>query len=186
MSLENILFSKKSISTDILIKAKAIKLLICDVDGVLTDGLIYMGNQGEELKAFHVRDGFGIHAIQNAGINVALITGRDSKIVENRAKTLKIEHVFQGQTDKLVAFHTLCDTLAVQANQIAYIGDDLIDLPVMQKVGLSIAVADAHPLLQPQADYITVKEGGKGAVREVCDLILFSQNKLNDIKGLSV
>ncbi|MFC0178669.1 3-deoxy-manno-octulosonate-8-phosphatase KdsC [Thorsellia kenyensis] len=167
-------------------KVKKIKLLICDVDGVLTDGLIYMGNAGEELKAFHVRDGFGIHAIHQLGILTALITGRESKIVEERAKTLKIDFVFQGQSDKSIAFDHLCKQTQLKPDQIAYIGDDLIDLPVMNRVGLSVAVADAHPLVSQSVDYITSLHGGKGAVREVCDLLLYAHNQLSVAKGLSV
>ncbi|SQI43274.1 3-deoxy-D-manno-octulosonate 8-phosphate phosphatase KdsC [Leminorella richardii] len=167
-------------------KAAAIRLLICDVDGVMSDGLIYMGNQGEELKAFNVRDGYGIHCLITSGIEVAIITGRQSKLVEDRAKTLGITHLYQGQSNKLPAFDSLCRTLSIQPEEIAYIGDDLIDWPVMAKVGLSVSVADAHPLLQPKAHYITRRPGGHGAVRELCDLILQAQGKLESAQGLSI
>lgn len=166
--------------------AAGIGLLICDVDGVLSDGLIYQGNQGEELKAFNVRDGYGIRCLLTAGIEVAIITGRSAKLVEDRCKTLGISHLYQGQSDKLLAFESLLGKLSLTADRVAYIGDDLIDWPVMARVGLSVAVADAHPLLLPRADYVTRIAGGRGAVREVCDLVLLAQGKLEDAKGQSV
>lgn len=170
----------------VLMKASKIKLLICDVDGVLSDGLIYMGNHGEELKTFNVKDGYGIRCLLTSDIEVAIITGRSSKIVEDRAKGLGIRHLYQGQSDKLKGFADLLERTKLACDEIAYIGDDLIDLPVMKKIGLSVAVADAHPLLKPQVDYITSLGGGRGAVRELCDIILFSQNKLEGAKGLSI
>lgn len=175
-----------SASQAVIVQASEIKLVICDVDGVLSDGLIYMGNHGEELKTFNVRDGYGIRCLITSGIEVAIITGRSSKIVEDRAKTLGISHIFQGQSNKLIAYHQLLEALQMQPYQVAYIGDDLIDWPVMEKSGLSVAVADAHPLLLQRADYITQIAGGRGAVRELCDLILIAQNKLENAQGLSI
>jgi 3-deoxy-D-manno-octulosonate 8-phosphate phosphatase (KDO 8-P phosphatase) len=166
--------------------AAKIRLLICDVDGVMSDGLIYMGNQGEELKAFNVRDGYGIRCLLTSGIEVAIITGRQAKLLQDRANTLGITHLYQGQSDKLVAYNELLAALQCEPEQVAYIGDDLIDWPVMARVGLSVAVADAHPLLLPKAQYVTHINGGHGAVREVCDLILLAQGKLYDAKGLSI
>ncbi|EDV0150165.1 3-deoxy-manno-octulosonate-8-phosphatase KdsC, partial [Salmonella enterica subsp. enterica] len=163
-----------------------IRLLICDVDGVMSDGLIYQGNSGEELKAFNVRDGYGIRCLLTSGVEVAIITGRKAKLLEDRANTLGITHLYQGQSDKLLAYRELLDKLAVRPGEVAYIGDDLIDWPVMAEVGLSAAVADAHPLLLPKADYVTQIAGGRGAVRELCDLILLAQNKLDAARGLSV
>ncbi|WP_409309086.1 3-deoxy-manno-octulosonate-8-phosphatase KdsC [Pectobacterium sp. B1J-3] len=174
------------VDQQVLDKAREIRLLICDVDGVMSDGLIYMGNHGEELKAFNVRDGYGIRCLLTSGIEVAIITGRSAKLLQDRCKTLGITHLYQGQSDKVLAFNDLLDKLSVPANQVAYIGDDLIDWPVMAQVGLSVAVADAHPLLLPRADYVTRIAGGRGAVRELCDLILFSQDKLEHAKGLSI
>ncbi len=174
------------VDTAIIHLARHIRLLICDVDGVLSDGLIYMSNQGEELKAFNVRDGYGIHCLKNAGIEVAIISGRSAKLLEDRAKTLGITLLYQGQSDKIPAYNELLTSLSLQSYQIAYIGDDLIDLPVMVKVGLSVAVADAHPVLLSKAHYVTHMSGGHGAVRELCDLILLAQHKLADVKGLSV
>lgn len=166
--------------------AAEIRLVICDVDGVLSDGLIYMGNNGEELKAFNVRDGYGIRSLITEGIHVAIITGRQSKLVADRATTLGIEHLYQGQSDKLIAFEKILADLNLQPHQVSYIGDDLIDWPVMAKVGLSVAVADAHPILLQRAQYVTRIAGGRGAVRELCDLILQSQGKLDEAKGLSI
>ncbi|KLN97753.1 3-deoxy-manno-octulosonate-8-phosphatase KdsC [Moellerella wisconsensis] len=174
------------IDKHILHQAQRIKLLICDVDGVMSDGLIYMGNQGEELKAFNVRDGYGIRCLITSGIEVAIITGRQAKLLEDRAQTLGITYLYQGQSDKLLAYRELLDTLKLKPEEIAYIGDDLIDWPVMSQVGLGVAVADAHPLLLPKADYVTKIAGGKGAVRELCDLILLAQGKLEEAKGLSI
>ena len=152
-------------------RAAKIRLLILDVDGVLSDGLIYMGNHGEALTS---------------GIEVAIITGRKAKLVEDRCQTLGITHLYQGQSDKLLAFRDLTDKLHVRPEEVAYIGDDLIDWPVMAEVGLSVAVADAHPLLLPRANYVTRINGGRGAVREVCDLLLLAQGKLDEAKGQSI
>ncbi|RKF15914.1 3-deoxy-manno-octulosonate-8-phosphatase KdsC [Alginatibacterium sediminis] len=164
----------------------SIKLLICDVDGVFSDGRIYMGNQGEELKAFHTKDGFGIKALLNAGIQVAIITGRQSKIVENRMSGLGIKHIFQGQSDKTLAYEQVKQSLAMSDDQCAYIGDDVVDLPVMRSALLGVAVQDAHPLVLKEADYTTRTPGGFGAVRELCDLILWAQGQLEQAQGMSV
>ena len=174
------------IAQSVMEKAAKIRLLICDVDGVMSDGLIYQGNSGEELKAFNVRDGYGIRCLLTSGVEVAIITGRKAKLLEDRANTLGITHLYQGQSDKLLAYRELLDKLALRPGEVAYIGDDLIDWPVMAEVGLSAAVADAHPLLLPKADYVTQIAGGRGAVRELCDLILLAQNKLDAARGLSV
>ncbi|MCB5302286.1 3-deoxy-manno-octulosonate-8-phosphatase KdsC [Yersinia bercovieri] len=174
------------VADSVMQRASNIRLLICDVDGVMSDGLIYMGNQGEELKAFNVRDGYGIRCLITSGIEVAIITGRRAKLLEDRANTLGITHLYQGQSDKLVAYKELLQAVNCQPEQVAYIGDDLIDWPVMAQVGLSVAVADAHPLLLPKAHYVTQISGGRGAVREICDLILLAQDKLDGAKGLSI
>jgi 3-deoxy-D-manno-octulosonate 8-phosphate phosphatase (KDO 8-P phosphatase) len=166
-------------------KAQRIRLLICDVDGVFSDGRIYLGNQGEELKAFHTRDGYGVKALRQAGIDVAVITGRSSSIVANRMKSLTVQHVYQGQEDKIPAFNELKTQLNVKNDEIAYIGDDLSDWAVMQHVGLSVAVHDAHPLLAKHADYRTLLSGGYGAVRELADLLLISQDKFQQFSGSS-
>ncbi|ANI30254.1 3-deoxy-D-manno-octulosonate 8-phosphate phosphatase [Yersinia entomophaga] len=174
------------VTADVMQRAAKIRLLICDVDGVMSDGLIFMGNDGEELKSFNVRDGYGIRCLLTSGIEVAIITGRSAKLLEDRAKTLGITHLYQGQPNKLLAYGELLDTLSCQPEEVAYIGDDLIDWPVMAQVGLSVAVADAHPLLLPKAHYVTRINGGRGAVRELCDLILLAQDKLEGAEGLSI
>ena len=174
------------VSTQVMAKAEKIRLLILDVDGVMSDGLIYMGNSGEELKAFNVRDGYGIRCALTSGIEVAIITGRKAKLLEDRCETLGIAHLYQGQSDKLLAYRELLATLDLQPEQVAYVGDDLIDWPVMAEIGLSVAVADAHPLLIPRADYVTRIAGGRGAVREICDLLLLAQGKLDEAKGQSI
>lgn len=175
-----------TVSQDILNIAKQIKLLICDVDGVFSDGLVYMGNQGEELKTFHTRDGYGVKSLMNAGIEIAIITGRQSQIVENRMTALGIKLIYQGQDDKVKAYQDICQKLNISPEYTGYIGDDLIDWPVMEKVALKVCVADGHPLLLQKANYITTIKGGHGAVREVCDLILQARNELEIHKGLSI
>ena len=174
------------VSAQVMAKAAKIRLLILDVDGVLSDGLIYMGNHGEEFKAFNVRDGYGIRSALTSGIEIAIITGRKAKLVEDRCETLGITHLYQGQSDKLLAYRELLAKLSLTPEQVAYVGDDLIDWPVMAEIGLSVAVADAHPLLLPRVDYVTRINGGRGAVREVCDLLLLAQGKLDEAKGLSI
>ncbi|MFT6987313.1 MAG: 3-deoxy-D-manno-octulosonate 8-phosphate phosphatase (KDO 8-P phosphatase) [Psychromonas sp.] len=174
-----------AISAENYQRAAKIKLLICDVDGVFSDGRIYLGNQGEELKAFHTKDGFGIKAILKQGINVAVITGRQSNIVDNRMKALGIPYVFQGKEDKLTVYQSLLTTLNLTTQEVAYIGDDVVDLPVIQDCGLGIAVNDAHPLVLQGADLITHTKGGFGAVREICDLFLQCHKQLNITRGKS-
>ena len=174
------------ISIEILQRAKKIKLLVCDVDGVFSDGRIYLGNDGEELKAFHTKDGFGIKALGSSGVDVAIITGRSSAIVANRMSALKVEHIVQGQENKLPALTLLAEKLNLSPDEIAYIGDDIPDLACILHVGLGISVSDGHPTVLSNADYITFTRGGFGAVREVCDLIMLSQETLNNATGASV
>nr|WP_111978290.1 3-deoxy-manno-octulosonate-8-phosphatase KdsC [Algibacillus agarilyticus] len=162
------------------------QLLICDIDGVFSDGRIYLGNNGEELKAFHTRDGFGIKAIINAGIQVAVITGRKSTIVEKRMTSLGVQHIFQGQENKLEAYAKLKQLTQLNDAQIAYIGDDVPDQTVMTEVGLAIATQDAHPIIQQIADHKTSIRGGFGAVREVCDILLETRGILAQAQGMSV
>jgi 3-deoxy-D-manno-octulosonate 8-phosphate phosphatase (KDO 8-P phosphatase) len=173
------------VTKNIFKRAQNIKLFVCDVDGVFSDGRIYLGNDGEELKAFHTKDGFGLKAIMAQGIEIAIITGRKSNIVENRMLALGIKYIFQGSDDKLTAYKTLLNQLNLKPEQTAYIGDDVVDLPVMNIVGLSIAVNDAHPLVSQQADLVTTTKGGFGAVREVCDLFLQSHGQLSITQGKS-
>jgi 3-deoxy-D-manno-octulosonate 8-phosphate phosphatase (KDO 8-P phosphatase) len=149
-----------------------IRLLVLDVDGVLTDGRLYFGARGEALKVFHVRDGHGIVQLRRAGIAVAVISGRRSPMVAVRCRELGIEHVHQGVTDKLAVFTRLCTRLKITPAACACIGDDLPDLPLLEAAALSFAVADAHPAVRGAAGHVTELPGGAGAVREVCDLLL--------------
>lgn len=166
--------------------AKQIKLLVCDVDGVFSDGRIYLGNDGEELKAFHTKDGFGVKALISSGVEVAIITGRTSNIVKNRMTALNVSHIVQGQENKLPSLYKLMADLELQPEQVAYIGDDMADLPCIEAVGLGVAVNDAHPFVIKNANYQTFTCGGFGAVRELCDLIMQSQGTLADAKGASI
>ncbi|WP_462153692.1 3-deoxy-manno-octulosonate-8-phosphatase KdsC [Pseudoalteromonas piscicida] len=175
----------QTISTEAWEKAKQIKLLICDIDGVFSDGRIYLGNNGEELKAFNTKDGFGIKALIDSGIEVAVITGRHSQIVQQRMTSLNVTYIYQGQENKLVAYDELKTKLNLSDDEIAYIGDDGPDLPVMEQVGFAVAVNDAHPLVKRIAHYTTLMSGGFGAVRELTDLLMLSQNHLLTSKGSS-
>lgn len=152
--------------------AENIKLLILDVDGVLTDGSIILDNDGNEYKAFHVRDGHGIKMLHRAGINVAIITGRHSKVVERRAHELGITEVFQKCLDKKMAYVHLLEQFSLKPEEVAYIGDDIIDAPIMAVVGLPVAVSDAAEEAKKFAVMVTKNRGGRGAVREVTDFLL--------------
>ncbi len=166
---------------EILERAARIRLVVFDVDGVLTDGSLFLGDAGEEYKAFHSRDGHGMKMLQEAGVELAVITGRTSRVVEHRMASLGIEHVFQGQRDKLPAFEALIARLGLQAAECAYVGDDVVDLPVMRRVGLAIAVQDAHPLVVRHAHWQTPSPGGRGAARDVCELILEARGDLERV-----
>jgi len=148
-----------------------IKLLALDVDGVLTDGGLYYTETGEELKKFNVKDGLGLKRVMQRGVTVAILSSSEAQATLHRSQRLGISHVFIGVEDKLEQLKTLCDQLEVDLAQVAYVGDDLVDLAVMQAVGCPIAVADAMPENQAVAIYMTQRRGGDGAVREVCDLI---------------
>ena len=153
-------------------RAAAVRLLTLDVDGVLTDGRLYFSAQGEELKAFHVRDGAGIVQLLEAGIQVAVISGRRSQAVERRMAELGVAWVKQGIKDKLLALQEILDRLRLQPQCVACVGDDSPDLPLMHAAQLACAVADAHASVRQSAHYVTQLPGGRGAVREVCDLLL--------------
>lgn len=162
--------------------AAGIRLLALDVDGVLTDGQLYFNEQGEELKAFNTQDGHGIKMLKMAGIEVAIITGRKTRLVEYRAKNLGVTHLFQGREDKLTALKELAQTLDISLTQIAYAGDDLPDLSAIRAVGLGIAVANAHGFVRQHADLITHACGGQGAVREICDYLLDAKGLLDGLQ----
>lgn len=156
----------------VLERAARVRLAIFDVDGVLTDGRLFFTTDGREIKAFHVHDGLGLKRLQTAGVTVAVISSRESPIVSQRMAELGVDHVYQGQKDKLPVFDSLCAALKVEPDAVAYTGDDLPDLPLIQRVGLGIAVANAHPMVREAAHWVTRIPGGEGAAREVCDLIL--------------
>jgi 3-deoxy-D-manno-octulosonate 8-phosphate phosphatase (KDO 8-P phosphatase) len=153
-------------------KAKEVKLFLLDVDGILTDGTITYTHEGKEIKSFNTRDGFGIRLLQEAGVEVGLITARESEAVTRRAQDLKLKHVFQKTRNKLEVFEKLTNELSLQPLEVGYMGDDWLDLPLLVRVGFSATVADAVVEVKEVAQYTTRRKGGKGAVREVCDLIL--------------
>ena len=161
-------------------KLKDIKLIVSDVDGILTDGTIYLG-EGMELKQFTVEDGAGAALSRLAGIPIALISGRFSKSTEIRAKEMKIDQCYQGSLNKLGPFSEVCDFYKVLPNEVAYIGDGLIDIPVMEKVGVSITVPNAHPLVKDFAIHQTDTVGGKGVLLEVVEWILHGQNRYDKV-----
>ena len=164
---------------DILNKAEKIKLLVFDVDGVLTDGSLIVGDDGEEYKAFFSKDGLGMKMLQQTGVKIAVITARTSNVVLHRMESLGIKHIYQGQLEKLPAFEKLLSKLELTSEQAGYVGDDVIDLPVMLQAGLAITVADAHPLVKQHAHWQTPQCGGRGAAREVCELIMQAQGTLD-------
>ncbi|BBL71194.1 3-deoxy-manno-octulosonate-8-phosphatase KdsC [Methylogaea oryzae] len=166
---------------EILNRAAAVRLVIFDVDGVLTDGKLFFDDQGREYKSFHARDGHGIKLLRRTGVEVAVISGRKAESVGRRMASLGIEHVYQGQENKLAALEDLCGRLGLRHEQIAHVGDDLLDLPLMRRVGLSVAVADAHCSILNYAHWRTTLRGGEGAAREVCDLVMRAQGTLNGI-----
>jgi 3-deoxy-D-manno-octulosonate 8-phosphate phosphatase (KDO 8-P phosphatase) len=163
---------------DVLRRAALVKLAVFDVDGVLTDGRLILGDDGQEYKAFHSRDGHGLRMLQDSGINVAIITGRTSQVVAKRARELGIEHVYQGRRNKLPALEELLDLLQLQNDAVAYVGDDVVDLPVMRRVGLAVAVGDAHDYAKRYAHWVTTAHGGRGAAREVCELLMQAHGTL--------
>ena len=164
------------IPQDLRTRAAKIKLVAFDVDGTLTDGRLWYTEDGREIKAFHVHDGLGIKRLREHGIEVALISSRISHAVELRAEQLGVDHVYQGKSDKLACFKDMLHALGLSADEAAYVGDDLPDLPAMRACGLGIAVGNAHPDVARGADWQTRATGGMGAAREVCDFILASRS----------
>jgi len=164
---------------DVTLKERAsnIRMLVLDVDGVLTDGKLYFDHAGNEMKAFNTRDGLGMKALQQCGIEIAVITGRKSGAVAQRMSQLDIKHVYQGRDDKLNAFLHLLDITGLDARQVCFAGDDWIDIPVLMRAGLAVSVADAEERVKEHAHWITKRNGGEGAVREICNLILAAQDK---------
>ena len=163
----------------IIAKAARIRLVLFDVDGVMTDGKLHFSDTGEEMKVFNVHDGHGIVLLTGAGIETGVITARQSKALEQRTRELGINHVISGCHDKLGAFEDLIQRLKVAADACAYVGDDLVDLPVMRRCGLSVTVRNANHVVRRAADWTTPSSGGNGAVREVCEVILCAQQKFD-------
>lgn len=162
-------------------RASRIRLLLMDCDGVLTDGRIWLTGDGEEQKAFHVRDGLGIDLLHRGGIKTGIISGRSSQVVQRRADELKIAFVRQGVADKVRAFEEIITTASIDENAVAYIGDDLNDVPLMHRSEFAIAVADAADEARAAAHYVTQARGGVGAVREVAEFVLKSQGRWSEL-----
>lgn len=162
-------------------RAAPIKLLLLDVDGVLTDGSITYTHGGDEIKTFHCRDGFGMTLLQKAGVTIGLITARQSEAVTRRAHDLKLTHVFQGTRHKLQVFNTLISELQLTPQEVAFMGDDWLDLPVLTQVGLAATVADGMPELRPLVHFVAPHAGGNGAVRDLCDLIIEAKGLRQDL-----
>ena len=159
---------------EVLEKAKNIQVVIFDVDGILTDGTLYLTDGGEEIKAFNSHDGHGMKMLKASGVELAIITSRESRCVELRAENLGISLIYQGAKNKLQVFEVLLTKLGLDVSACAYVGDGLIDLPVMLRCGLSICVPAAFALVKKQAHYVTHLEGGHGAVREVCEMVMLA------------
>ena len=159
-------------------RARNIRVAIFDIDGVLTDGMLYYTDAGEEMKAFNVHDGHGMKMLMDSGLALAIITSRSSRSVAARARNLGIDLLFQGATDKLAAFQELLGRCGAGADACAYTGDDVVDLPVLKRCGLALSVPDAPPLVRRHAHYVTRARGGLGAAREICELILQAQGSL--------
>jgi len=156
-----------------------LRLVAFDVDGVFTDGRLYLSDEGVETKAFHTQDGYGIRQLVQSGVAVAVISGRKSGAVDKRMAELDVPHVILGCKDKVAALNALAEKLGIDVCDCAYVGDDMPDLALLEHVGLAIAVANAVPALQERCDYVTKKSGGFGAVREVCDLVVAARNNGN-------
>jgi len=164
---------------NVLERAQTVRLMIFDVDGVMTDGGLYYTDAGEELKVFNSLDGHGLKMLRQSGVALAIITGRTSQLVLHRSRNLGIEHVLQGAHDKRVAFEQLLAQTGYTGQDCGYMGDDVIDLPVMRRVNFAAAVPDAPAIVRQHAHYVTGAGGGRGAVREVCEVIMQAQGTLD-------
>jgi 3-deoxy-D-manno-octulosonate 8-phosphate phosphatase (KDO 8-P phosphatase) len=169
------------LTTELQDKIKRLKLLILDVDGVLTDGRLFFDDNGKEYKCFHARDGHGIKLLRQSGVDVAVISGRKSNSVALRMRNLGVEHVYQGHENKRAAFSEILQILQLAPDQVAHVGDDVLDLPIMVQAGFAVAVQDANFAVKRHADWCTTVPGGLGAVREVCDLIMQVQGSFDDM-----
>lgn len=164
-----------NIAPNLIEKAKKIKLLILDVDGVMTDNRLFYSDDGIEYKSFNTRDGHGMVLLQKSQVDIGIITGRKSQLVTNRMNDLKVKHVYQGVPDKLPTFLKLVDDLQLELDEIAYIGDDILDLPILLRVGLSVTPLDGDNEVKTRVDYISKYNGGHGCVREICEILMRSQ-----------
>lgn len=162
-------------------KLRAVRLLLLDVDGVLTDGRIVLNDRGEETKAFNVRDGHGLKMLQRAGVEIGIITGRHSRVVAHRMRELGIDLVFQGAKSKLEPFQDILAQRDLNPDQVAYVGDDIVDLPILSRVGFSATVADGCVEVRQRVDYVSHFAGGQGAVREICEMLLKAQGRWDQI-----
>ncbi len=168
-------------SSKSLEKAKNVKLLILDVDGVLTDGRIVIDDRGIETKCFDVRDGHGIKLLKRANIEVVIITGRRSEVVSHRARELGIDSVYQNIHNKLEVYQAILDEKGLKDEEVGFVGDELVDLPLLKRVGFSAVVADGIEELKPYVDYVSQNRGGRGGVREISELILKAQGKWSEL-----
>ncbi|MBI1195190.1 MAG: HAD-IIIA family hydrolase [Gammaproteobacteria bacterium] len=171
----------EKISGELLARAAAVRLVIFDVDGVLTDGGLHFDQEGREHKVFNSRDGHGMKMLMESGVEIGIITGRTSVAVSRRMEGLGVRHLYQGQQDKVPAYEELSARLGLKPEQVAYVGDDVVDLPIMCRIGLPVAVADAHELVRETAAWTTPNPGGRGAARDVCELILKAGGVLDDL-----
>jgi len=162
-------------------KLVRIKMLLLDVDGVLTDGRVIISDSGEETKAFDVRDGHGLKLLQRAGLEVGIITGRSSRVVAHRMSELGIDLVCQGIKNKLEPFEEILDRFQLSPLQVAYVGDDVVDLPILRRVGFAATVADACPDLFNLVDFVSSRPGGRGAIREICEMLLKAQGRWDEL-----
>jgi 3-deoxy-D-manno-octulosonate 8-phosphate phosphatase (KDO 8-P phosphatase) len=166
---------------DNILKAKKIKMVMFDVDGVLTDGRLYLTDDNIEIKAFNSQDGLGFKFLRQTGVDIAIITARQSKLVAKRMKSLHIEHVYQGKQDKLSCYKDLLKKTKLKNSEVCYVGDDVLDLPILRQAGLAVAPANAHEFIKSHVDFVTVKSGGMGAAREVCDFIMKAQGTFDAV-----
>lgn len=164
-----------TVPSQVLERAAGIRLVLFDVDGVLTDGRLILGDDGQEYKAFHSRDGHGIKMLMHSGVETGIITGRTSRVVEHRVRDLKINHVFQGCENKLATYETLLTKLGVAPETVAFMGDDVVDLAIMLRVGLAVTVQDGHYLVKKYAHWVTPTPAGQGAARDLCEMIMMAQ-----------
>jgi 3-deoxy-D-manno-octulosonate 8-phosphate phosphatase (KDO 8-P phosphatase) len=166
-------------TADLIARAQRIKLIAFDVDGVMTDGTLFLADDGQEFKGFNSLDGHGLKMLKGSGVELAIITGRSSRLVEHRAKNLGIDIVHQGAHDKLAVYDALCRDLGIASETTAYMGDDVVDLPVMRRAGLAITVPAAPDLVKAHSHFITTRQAGHGAVREACEFLMRAQGTLD-------